>query len=177
MRQKCAAVANVLSPHIGQYRCLIPRWSCASRLFKQRFVRCVMRSPKTLPDGTRIGIMAIGGDAIGRHPGHHPRRPKEALGRREVAYSAEPHVHEVAVSINGTVQVTPPPLDFDRRFIRRCQVNSPRRSLDTEVRGRPLTHPLRGHGQVRDLPADLESFHHLLAVLVGGEEVASGAAV
>lgn len=27
-------------PHIGEERCLIPRWSCSSRLFRYVFVRC-----------------------------------------------------------------------------------------------------------------------------------------
>ncbi len=62
-------------------------------------------------------MMAINGDAIGCHPSHRPRRPIEGLGRRKIAGLAEPRVHEVAVSINGTVQITPLPLDFDVRFI------------------------------------------------------------
>ena len=73
--------------------------------------------PEDVPNRARIGIMAIGRDAIRRHPSHHPCRPNKGLGRREIACIAEPHVHEVAVSINGTVQVIPLPLNFDLRFI------------------------------------------------------------
>jgi hypothetical protein len=49
--------------------------------------------PKDIPNGTWIGIMAIGGDALRRHPGYRPGRTKEGLGRREVACVAEPHIY------------------------------------------------------------------------------------
>jgi len=38
---------------------------------------------KDVPNGAWVGIVAIGGDAVGRHPRHHPGRPKERLGCHE----------------------------------------------------------------------------------------------
>src|SRR6266498_1035898 len=52
-----------------------------------------------------------------------------------------------------------------------------RRSPDMKVRGRPLISPLGSHYRACDLPPDLESFHHFLAVLAGRKEVASGTEV
>jgi hypothetical protein len=40
--------------------------------------------PKDGPNGPRLGVVVIGGDAVGRYPCHRPRRTKEGLGRCEV---------------------------------------------------------------------------------------------
>src|SRR5687768_7256472 len=73
--------------------------------------------PKDVTDGTWIRVVAIGGEAIGRDPGHGPCRPKERLGRREIARLAQPCVDQIAVSVNGSIEVTPLPLDLEIRFI------------------------------------------------------------
>jgi hypothetical protein len=69
--------------------------------------------PEDGPNGPRIGVVAIGGDAVGRYPGHRPRRTKEGLGRCEVPRVAEAYVHEVAISINRAVEIAPLFLHFD----------------------------------------------------------------
>lgn len=37
--------------------------------------------PENVPNRTRVGVMAIGGHPVGRHPGHRPRRAKKGFGR------------------------------------------------------------------------------------------------
>jgi hypothetical protein len=73
--------------------------------------------PEDIPNGTQVGIMAIGGDAVRRHPGYRPRRPKERLGGREVLGGTEPHIDEIPVSVNCPVEVLPLALDFDIRLV------------------------------------------------------------
>jgi hypothetical protein len=69
--------------------------------------------PENVPIGARVGITAIGRDAVRRHPSHRPRRPKKGLGRHQITRVAEPRINEVAVALDGTVQVGPLPLNFD----------------------------------------------------------------
>ena len=45
--------------------------------------------PEDVLDGPRVGVMAVGGDAVGHHPGHRPGRTEEGLSRRDVAHGAE----------------------------------------------------------------------------------------
>lgn len=73
--------------------------------------------PEDLPNGTRVSVVAIGGDPIGHHTGHGLGRVEDGLSCREVSGIAEPCVKQVAVSANRTVQVTPLSPVFDRRFI------------------------------------------------------------
>jgi hypothetical protein len=68
-------------------------------------------------NGSRIGIMAIRGDAVGRHPGHRPGRAKKGLGRRQVPRVAEPRMDEMAVPVDGTLQIAPASLDSDIRLV------------------------------------------------------------
>ena len=41
--------------------------------------------PEDLPNGTWVGIVAIGGNPVGRHAGHSPGRAEEGLSCREVS--------------------------------------------------------------------------------------------
>jgi hypothetical protein len=50
--------------------------------------------PEDGPNGPRLGVVVIGGDAVGRYPSHRPRRTIEDLGRCEVPRVAEAYVHE-----------------------------------------------------------------------------------
>jgi hypothetical protein len=63
--------------------------------------------PEDLPNGAWVGVVASGGDPVGRPTGHGPGRAEEGLGCREIPCSAEPHVHEVTVSVNCPVEVLP----------------------------------------------------------------------
>jgi hypothetical protein len=66
-----------------------------------------MRHPisKDVPNGAWIGIMAIGGDAVWDHAGHRPGGAEERLGRCEIPGVTEANIHEVAISINRSVEV------------------------------------------------------------------------
>jgi site-specific DNA recombinase len=68
-------------------------------------------APEHVLDGTWMGFVAVGGDAVGHHPGHHPGRTEEGLSRRKVAGVAEPCVDQVAVPVDGAVEIAPVPLD------------------------------------------------------------------
>jgi hypothetical protein len=69
--------------------------------------------PADVPNSTRVGIMAIGDDPVGRHTGHRPRRAEEGLGRRQVPRVAAARVDSMAVPVDGQVQRAPAPLDSD----------------------------------------------------------------
>jgi hypothetical protein len=116
--------------------------------------------PEDGPNGPRVGVVAIGGDAVGRHPGQRPRRTKEGLGRCELPRVAEASVHEVAISINRAVEIAPLFLHFDVGLVDLPRLpTAPRSSLrKASVRsGAGLTsqpHVALGSGeQVRHLPA------------------------
>ena len=49
--------------------------------------------PENVAYGTRIGVMAIGGNAFGYHPGHRPGRTEEGLGCRKIPCVAEPTIY------------------------------------------------------------------------------------
>jgi hypothetical protein len=73
--------------------------------------------PKDVPNGARVCIAAIRGDAVQGHAGHRLGRTKERFGRREVPHVAEAYVHEVAISINRPVEVSPLALDTYVGFV------------------------------------------------------------
>ena len=64
-------------------------------------------------DRLRVSVMAIAGDPIGDRPGHRLRRPKERLGRGEIAVLAQHHIHQGAVSIDRPIEITPAAADLD----------------------------------------------------------------
>jgi hypothetical protein len=63
--------------------------------------------PEDVPDRTRVGVVAIGGDPVRRHPGHGPRRAKAGLGRGEVACVTEPYADQRAIAVHGAVERAP----------------------------------------------------------------------
>jgi hypothetical protein len=65
--------------------------------------------PKDIPNGAWVGIMPIGGDAVRRYPGHGPRGPEESLRRCEIPGLTEAYIHQVAVAVDGPVEVLPSP--------------------------------------------------------------------
>jgi hypothetical protein len=69
--------------------------------------------PKDVPNSAGVGLLAIGGDAVWDDAGHDPGRAEEGLGCREVPRIAEACVKQRAVSVNGTVEIAPAPLDSD----------------------------------------------------------------
>jgi hypothetical protein len=73
--------------------------------------------PEALPNRPWGSVVALGGDPLGRPPGHGPGRAAPGLGGREGSGIAEPCVNQVAISGNRPVQVTPRSLDCDLRFI------------------------------------------------------------
>ena len=65
------------------------------------------------PDRAGIAVVPICGDPVGRDPGDHFGRLEERLRRSHVAMLAEHHVDQRAGAINGTVEITPLPVDLD----------------------------------------------------------------
>jgi hypothetical protein len=53
--------------------------------------------PEVVPNGTRVGIEAIRGDAIWGDTGHDPGGAKKGLSRCSVACLTQAHVDELAV--------------------------------------------------------------------------------
>ena len=64
------------------------------------------RLAKCGTDRPRVSVVAIAGNPIRNCPGCRFRRPKERLGRGEIASLAQHHIHQGAVSINGPVEIT-----------------------------------------------------------------------
>jgi hypothetical protein len=65
------------------------------------------------PDRAGTAVVPIRGDPVGRDPGDHLGRLKERLRRSHVAMLAEHHVDQRARAIDGTVEITPLPVDLD----------------------------------------------------------------
>ena len=65
------------------------------------------------PDRAGITVMPIRGDPIGRDAGDHLGRLEECLRGGHVAVLAEHHVDQRAGAIDGTIEVTPLPVDLD----------------------------------------------------------------
>ena len=57
--------------------------------------------------------MPVRGDAVGGHAGGGLCRAEERLRRRHVAVLAEHGVDQVAVPVDGAVEVTPPTPDLE----------------------------------------------------------------
>jgi hypothetical protein len=64
-------------------------------------------------DRTWVTIVTIRGDPGGSGPGHRFGRSKERFRRFHVACLAQPHIHQRAVTINGTIKIAPAALDLD----------------------------------------------------------------
>jgi len=73
--------------------------------------------PEDIPHGPRLGIMAIRGEPAGRHVGHRPRGTEERLGCCEVSGVTGPRIDEVAVAVDGTVEIAPPSVHVDGGLI------------------------------------------------------------
>src|SRR3712207_6080362 len=68
-------------------------------------------------DRPRVGAVPVRGDAVRGRAGGGPRRTEEGLRRRQVAVLAEHGVHEVAISVDGAVEVIPARSFFDSDVI------------------------------------------------------------
>src|ERR687885_168138 len=73
--------------------------------------------PERAADRPRVGAMPVGGDLIGRHTRGGLGRAEEGPGRRHVAVMAQHRVDEVAVAVDGSVEIRPPAADLQVRFI------------------------------------------------------------
>src|SRR3712207_6476005 len=99
----------------------MPRWAFSRPLF---FWRLVARAKGPARSGAagamgnapaqrgadrpRVGAVPVRGDAVGGHAGGGPRRTEEGLRRRHVAVLAEHGVGQVAVPVDGAVEIAPP---------------------------------------------------------------------
>jgi hypothetical protein len=63
--------------------------------------------PKDVAHRAWVSVMAVGGDAVRGHPGHRPGPAEERPGRREIPRGAQPDIHEMAIPINGPVEILP----------------------------------------------------------------------
>ncbi len=57
--------------------------------------------------------MTIAGDPIRHNASHGTGRTEERFRRRQVSCLAQPHIHQMAVTVDGPIQVTPPAIEFD----------------------------------------------------------------
>src|SRR5262249_45435989 len=73
--------------------------------------------PQLSFDGSRIGVMPIGRDAVRHHLSDSPGRTKEGLCRCTVASLAQVDIPQIPIPIYSTVQVGPPTLPFKIGFV------------------------------------------------------------
>src|SRR5262249_18334086 len=69
-------------------------------------------------DGSRIGIVPIGGDPVRHHLGDGPGGPEERLCRGTVPRLTQIDVHQIPVSIYCAVQIGPATFHFRIGFVR-----------------------------------------------------------
>src|ERR1700722_3701396 len=65
------------------------------------------------PDRSWITVVPIRGHPVGRDAGDHLGGREKRLGGGHVAVLAEHHVDQRAGAIDGAVEITPLPVDFD----------------------------------------------------------------
>jgi hypothetical protein len=80
----------------------------------QMIIHVVVRSmcrlaPKDMPNCMRVRIMVISGNAVRDHVGHRPRRAEEGLGRYEVAGVPESCIDQMALPVDGAIEIAPAP--------------------------------------------------------------------
>jgi len=61
--------------------------------------------------------MSIGRNPVGHTAGDGPSRAEERLGSRLILALAQQHVHQVAVPIDGAIEVDPSALHFQIGFV------------------------------------------------------------
>ena len=69
------------------------------------------------PDRAGVTVVAVRSDPVGRDPGDHLDRLEKCLHGGHVAVLAEHYVDQRARAIDGTVEITPVPVDLDVRFV------------------------------------------------------------
>src|SRR3984885_14283813 len=111
------------------------------------------------PDGTRIGVMPIGGDPIWSDAGHRLGRSKECPGSSEVTMLAQHDVHQGAIAINRPIQIPPSAPHPDIRLINVPAGANPAFASPTQVLGkrwRQLGLPIAHRFVAEDEPASQE---------------------
>jgi hypothetical protein len=73
-------------------------------------------------------VMSITGDPLRDTPGDRARGPEESFRRHLVALLTEPNVDEIAITVNGAVEVDRAPFHFNERFAVTVQRGSGRLS-------------------------------------------------
>src|SRR3954452_18077490 len=68
-------------------------------------------------DRSRVGAVPVGGDLVGCHARDRLGRAEEGLGRRHIPVLAQHGVHEMAVAVDGPIQVGPPATNLQVRLI------------------------------------------------------------
>jgi hypothetical protein len=61
--------------------------------------------------------MSIAGDPIACHTGHGTGRTEERFRARQVSRLAQPHIDQMAVAVDGPIQVAPSAMHLDIRLI------------------------------------------------------------
>src|SRR5512142_863626 len=72
---------------------------------------------KRLADRTWIGIMPIGRDSFWGVADDVASLLEKALGGLHISFLAQPGVHQIAIPIDGTIQITPFAMDTDVGFV------------------------------------------------------------
>ena len=67
------------------------------------------------PDRTRVTVVTVRHDTRGSDTGHRLGRSEERLGRRHVAFLAQPYVDKGTRTIDGTIEIAPATVDLADR--------------------------------------------------------------
>ena len=109
-RQKRAAEETLPKPRMGEYRCLMPRWSRRESIVEVRATAVDDLRTKCLADGTGIGVVSIGRHSFWCMPHRPGGLFEKVLGRLQISLFAEPRINQVPIPIDGTVKIAPSPL-------------------------------------------------------------------
>src|SRR5215207_8474412 len=138
-----------------------PRWFCSSLLFISAGPVHDL-SAECRADRPRVGAVSVGGDALGDNAGHRLGRAEEGLGRRHVAVLAQHGIDEIAVTVDGAVQIAPPATNLQVSLVDvpvTATSAAPATPALTEFIGQQrgeLRLPLAGRFVTEDDPADEE---------------------
>ncbi len=107
-----------------------------------------------LPDRSGIRIVPIRRHPVRHLPCYVHRLPEETLGGVHIAMFAEHGVNEVAIPINGAIEIFPLPVDLD---VNSWNANDKRAllplwSLSARHTGSPPSHPRQAHSRSATLP-------------------------
>jgi hypothetical protein len=73
--------------------------------------------PHCLANGTWIGRMTIRRHLIRNRANHSNSLLEKSPGRLHIPFFAQQRIHQIAIMVNGSIQITPLPMHFEVGFI------------------------------------------------------------